>query len=210
MGSIFNIDGPLMRTLTRIADLAVLNIIWLITCIPVITIGAADIAMYTVLIRMKEQREGNVLKQYLSAFKENFKPGLIIELILVVLAGILALEYFFVKNAFADDKTISILMYAFIAILAILWLMMYSLVPALYARYENTVAATLMNSILIGIGGLVYTIPVLVITIAPVLLMLFATNIFIRTFILWLIIGVAGIRYLNVWLIAGLFGKMEK
>lgn len=209
MGSIFNIDGPLMRTLTRIADLAVLNIIWLITCIPVITIGAADIAMYTVLIRMKEQREGNVLKQYLSAFKENFKPGLIIELILVVLAGILALEYFFVKNAFADDKTISILMYAFIAILAILWLMMYSLVPALYARYENTVAATLMNSILVGTGGLIYTIPVLVITIAPVLLMLFATNIFIRTFILWLIIGVAGIRYLNVWFIAGLFGKME-
>lgn len=210
MGSIFNIDGPLMRTLTRIADLAVLNIIWLITCIPVITIGAADIAMYTVLIRMKEQREGNVLKQYLLAFKENFKPGLLIELILAVLAGILVFEYFFVKSAFADDKTLSILLYAFIAILAILWLMMYSLVPALYARYENTVAAALMNSILVGIGGLVYTIPVLIITIAPVLLMMFATNVFIRTFILWLIIGVAGIRYINVWLIGGLFRKMEK
>ena len=38
--SFFNLDSPVMRFLTKVADLIILNILFLICCIPIVTIGS--------------------------------------------------------------------------------------------------------------------------------------------------------------------------
>ena len=43
--SFFNLDSPVMRFLTKVADLIILNILFLICCIPIVTIGAASTAL---------------------------------------------------------------------------------------------------------------------------------------------------------------------
>jgi len=52
MGKFFNLDSPLMRFMTKLADLMILNLLFLITCIPVITIGAAWTSLYYVTLKM--------------------------------------------------------------------------------------------------------------------------------------------------------------
>ena len=42
---LFNLESPLMRALARIGDLIILNFVWIICCIPIVTIGAATTAM---------------------------------------------------------------------------------------------------------------------------------------------------------------------
>ena len=44
----FNYDSPIMQFLTRLTDLFILNFLFLICSIPIITIGASATALYSV------------------------------------------------------------------------------------------------------------------------------------------------------------------
>ena len=46
MGRIFDMDSPVMRFLGRLADLMILNLVTLLCCLPVVTIGASLTAMH--------------------------------------------------------------------------------------------------------------------------------------------------------------------
>ena len=46
MGNLFGQDSFLTNFLTRIADLMVLNFLWVIGCVPIITIGTSTVALY--------------------------------------------------------------------------------------------------------------------------------------------------------------------
>ena len=67
------------------ADLIALNLIWLICCIPIITIGPATTSMYCVARKMAEGEWPAVLKSFFKAFKDNFKQSLLVFLALCVL-----------------------------------------------------------------------------------------------------------------------------
>ena len=45
---LFDHDGPLMRALTYLGNLILLNLVFLLCCLPVVTAGAACAALYTV------------------------------------------------------------------------------------------------------------------------------------------------------------------
>ena len=57
MQGLFSIDSKFMQVLSRIYDIAVLNMLYLLTCLPIFTIGAATSALYAVCFRMGTDRE---------------------------------------------------------------------------------------------------------------------------------------------------------
>ena len=57
MSSLFSPDSLFYRTMSRVADLMLLNLCFLFTSIPIITIGASYTAMYTVIFRFDTDRE---------------------------------------------------------------------------------------------------------------------------------------------------------
>ena len=54
--SFFSLDSKFMQALSRIADLILLNLVFLVTCIPIFTIGAASAALYSVAFRLGTER----------------------------------------------------------------------------------------------------------------------------------------------------------
>ena len=64
--------------MNRIGDIVFLNVVFLITCIPVVTIGNSLIALYCVSLKMAKGEEGYVVRGYFKAFKDNFKKGIIV------------------------------------------------------------------------------------------------------------------------------------
>ena len=61
--AIFDLDNPLMRFLSKIADLLALNLLFLLCSIPIFTIGASLTSMYYCFFKMKDQEEWLVLPQ---------------------------------------------------------------------------------------------------------------------------------------------------
>ena len=73
MGNIFKLDSPFMKFLTLITNLVCLNVLWLLCCLPVVTAGAATVAMYYVIFLYITKQDDTVAKPFFKAFKQRYQ-----------------------------------------------------------------------------------------------------------------------------------------
>lgn len=71
-------DSRFFSFFTRLADLILLNFIFLLTCLPIVTIGASFAALYQVGAAMADGRESYIVRSYLAEWKKNFKQGTLV------------------------------------------------------------------------------------------------------------------------------------
>ena len=71
----------------KITDVACMSVLWLITSLPVITMGASTAAFYSFTLDAVSDSEGGVWNSYFTAFRENFKKSTIIWLIQLALSA---------------------------------------------------------------------------------------------------------------------------
>ncbi|MEX5397622.1 YesL family protein [Streptococcus sp. ZJ93] len=76
LSSIFNTDNWLMRVCEKILDLVTLNLLFLISCLPIVTIGIAKISLYRTLQEVRDGRGVRVIRLYIHTFKAEWKYGL--------------------------------------------------------------------------------------------------------------------------------------
>ncbi|MCI8892346.1 MAG: YesL family protein, partial [Eubacterium sp.] len=79
----FNIESKLWKFFDYAGDLVILNLLFVLTSLPVVTIGASITAMDAVLFKMKEKRTDDVRREYFREWKANFKNSTIIWLFLL-------------------------------------------------------------------------------------------------------------------------------
>lgn len=172
MGRFFSLDSPVMNFLGRVADLVWLNILYIICCIPIVTIGASTSALYYVTMKMVADEEGYITKSFFKSFKENFKQATVIWLI-ILLAGTIFFMDFRILNAM--EGTLGKVVYVLICAVAILFLFMTIYIFPLLAKFENTIKNSMKNAFLISIRHFPYTILLVIGVIAPFILIYFVT-----------------------------------
>ena len=145
MSGFFNMDSPVMRFLSRVCDLMILNFMCLICCIPIVTIGASVTALYSVTLKMVRGEESYIFKGFLKAFKENFKISTIIWLILAVLGLLIFADY--KATQFLPDNMKNIFR-ILVGVVITFYLLL----------FENNVKNTIKNALLISILNLPHTI----------------------------------------------------
>ena len=166
---IFNIDNKFFRALNKLVDMVILSFCWIISCIPVFTIGAASTALYDTSRRVIHRDEGYVWRGYWHAFKVNFKQatkawlGQLI--ILIVLLGDIYITWSGLKtgNQWGTFSIVFIIM----ALIAAAWAIYTS---AYISRFEQVTKITLKNTMLILIANLPWTLLVIVILVVSLIL----------------------------------------
>lgn len=98
----FSIDNPFFDAMGHIADLVVLNLLFLLTCVPAFTIGTAVSAMYEVLGKMKDGTEGTLHHTYLSIFARTFRKTVKSSLILLGIGALLTFDLYFSVTQMSD------------------------------------------------------------------------------------------------------------
>ncbi|WP_049493862.1 DUF624 domain-containing protein [Streptococcus constellatus] len=86
--SIFNTDNLFMRICEKILDLVTVNLLFLLSCLPLVMIGIAKISLYETLFEIKGARRVKVTAIYMQAFRKNWKVGLKLGLLELLLVGI--------------------------------------------------------------------------------------------------------------------------
>ena len=89
----FKIDSPLMNFLNKVADIMILNALFILCCLPVFTIGASLSAAYYICYKMIRNEDSYIVKGFFKSFKENFKQATVIWLFVLLIAGILFVDY---------------------------------------------------------------------------------------------------------------------
>lgn len=183
--SIFNYDSPIFNFLGRLADLCLLNIIYLITCLPIVTFGAATTALYTVTLRMARKSDGYLVRSYFKAFKDNFKISTIIWVPSLLIFLLLLLDIRIINVSLTNLSPLLVGAY----ILIFLLIYMLTFVFPYIARFENTVKATIKNALLISAAKLPFALLVLIITYGlPFILLMLPKNIN-YLHLIWLLLG---------------------
>ena len=95
MGNMFNSDSGFSKLMNKIADLFILNILWIFCSIPIVTIGATTTALYSVNLKLINNEEENLTKTFFKSFKENFKKATIIWLIILIISLVLGVNLVF-------------------------------------------------------------------------------------------------------------------
>ena len=168
MDKIFNLDSKLMQLMTKFADIMFLNVLTIICCLPIVTIGPATTAMHYVLLKMYRNEYDGILKPYFKSFKENFKQGILIGLIYTVLAAILLVDIWYMLNV----DQIYLIFEIIIIVASVLVLFSYVWVYPLQCRYENPISMTIKNSFKVGLLNLGNTIMMILISLIPWMLLL--------------------------------------
>ncbi len=94
MGNFLRIDGGFMGFLTRVSDVCLISFLWLLCCLPVVTIGASTTAAYYTVAKVVRRQRGTLLREFFHSFRDNFADSLLFNLIYLIAEGILAFNIY--------------------------------------------------------------------------------------------------------------------
>ena len=170
MKGFFRCDGYLWKIMTVIMYVVGLNLLFLLCCVPILTIGASNTAMYAVLLRYQQGEEPDILRGFFRAFRDNFGKSTLIWILMLILAGTLGLNYYFLhQNQIPAAAWIRVLLNLILIALIVLWVYVF---PAI-ACFENSVKGYLVYCISLAAAKLPATILLLLIQTLPLLTLLF-------------------------------------
>lgn len=186
--NIFSTDSKFYMFMTRTMELFVLNILFLVCCIPVFTIGAAASAFYTILLKIVRNESGYIAREYFNAFRSNFRQSTILWLIL---GGIGALFYFDLRVSNVVEGSLGYALRTLFWLFIFIWGCVVSYAFPLIARFQNTAFKVMKNAFWMAFGYLPWTVSILVIKSLPGFLIYFNPSLFWKLLPLFLTIGVA-------------------
>ena len=163
MGKIFDYDNNFFAGISKVSDTIILNFLFVICSIPIVTIGASTTALYCVSMKSTRDEDVYAVKEFFKQFKQNFKESTIIWLILLLVASFIGLD-FYMCSLMSNDILSTAFIFTLISIV-IGFIVVY--VFPLVARFENSIKNTLMNAVLMSIKHLPYTLIMLVLTLMP-------------------------------------------
>ena len=105
MGNLFNMDNAFFRFMGKLFDVVALNIVFIIVCIPLMTIGPAISALYYASVKSIRRDRSYPIKEFFKAFKRDFRQSFIVGLILVLAAVIIYVDIRFVVDYIKNDFT---------------------------------------------------------------------------------------------------------
>ena len=193
-------DGTLIKIWNRIADLVGLNLLAVLFCIPVVTAGASITAVYGCVFRMKEKRDGYLVKEFWKSFKGSFKASTLIFLGSVLIFIMLCMDHS-IFAASGMPESFQILVYA--AGIVVVEILTYALPMESY--FENPVRVTVKNAVLLGISNLPYTLVMMILNIIPFVIIAK----FPVTFGVWFLIGISGTAWINSYFLKKIFTKVK-
>ncbi len=188
---IYSEDNQLFDILSRIGDLIILNILFILGCLPVITIGTSLTAMYSVVNKMIKKECINVIPEYINAFRENWRQSLFLWIIILALTIILWVDIEFLK--LLNNSILLTLIYG----ICILGFIIVSYLFPTIAYFHNTIFHFIKNSIVFSLLNPVTTISIVFFN-SLIFIMIFIGGIWMQGgLFLYLLCGFSFVAYRN-------------
>ncbi|WP_297712562.1 DUF624 domain-containing protein [Clostridium sp.] len=184
MGNIFNSDSGFSKFMNRVADLFILNILWIFCSIPIITIGATTTTLYSVNLKFIDNEEENLIKTFFKSFKENFKKSTIIWLIILSLSIILGVNLVFWLKC---GLSLSYFALPFIFFSLFIFLLVIPYIFIILTKTKCSILNIFKYCFIISLKNLPYSVLIVLFGAS----VLFATFYFPIVFLFMLLLGVA-------------------
>ncbi len=151
----FKMDNPLWEAMGRLFDIFVLNVLWLVCCLPVFTIGPSTTAVFYAMIHMVRGDDGSVSSQFFRSFRLNFKQGIRLGVPLTATGVFLALD---VWLCYRSGTGIYTFFMVFFAVMFLLWAFITLYSFPILAKFDKKTTGILLWAFLLSIRHLLRTL----------------------------------------------------
>jgi uncharacterized membrane protein YesL len=206
MSKKLNIDNPFFQSMNRLGDMILLNVMFVICCFPVITIGTSCTALYRMLFRMRRRESIYAVRDFWTAFKEEWKQSTVLWAAIGLAGMILAVDLY-ITGRMQGSLWTALGIGA--GVLFLLWAMTVSYVFAVEARFTNTAANQIKNSFLMACRHIWITVPLVLINAVLPVCLIVQVQLFGALVPLYLVAGFGLTGYLKVLLLERVFARYE-
>ena len=149
----FSINSKFYHYMCKIADMMILSVLWIITSLPLFTVGTSCTALYYCTVKVIRQENGSVCKDYLRAFRINFRQSLLVSLIAVLLCVLATMAGSGIYAVAGSGEVLTGIYFAYLVLLGfgLAWL---HYVIAYIARFQASLGTILKNSLVICLTNL--------------------------------------------------------
>ena len=189
--NIFNSDGWFSRFFGTLGDIIIVNILFILCSIPIVTMGASMSAMYFTLLKKQRTGEnGGVVK----LFFKGFKQSTISWLLFLLISFIFTLDFnLFGKGGPQENK----LMYYTSVVLMILTCFIAIYLFPVISAFKNTLKNLLLQSIYLAAKNFIFTIVIMVLYTLPAYVLLSSTQVFMVGIFVFIVCGFGLIAYVS-------------
>lgn len=208
MNKLFGYDGIFTKASIVFNTFLLTNILTLICCIPIVTIGAAFAANQKVMQDFAMGNHQAILKSYFIAFWQNLGKATLLMILLILSLVFLAADFYAIM-LFASG-VVALVLYLLLLLVFVLILGIAACCLSLIVRYENTFGEHLRNCLYLMMSNVSRFIAMAVLSAFPAGLFIFDPNLFVQLVPVWVFFGVSLLVYLQVRLMLPLFKIMDE
>jgi uncharacterized membrane protein YesL len=84
--ALYNPEGPLFSFGEKLFDIIAVSLLWVICCIPIVTIGPATSSLYYVVVKQVRKDRGSLLKNFFNSFRDGLRTGIPLTCIILIYA----------------------------------------------------------------------------------------------------------------------------
>ena len=153
----FRPDSGLMIAMIQVTDCIFLSLFFMLGCVPVVTMGASFAALYDAAYRGYRRGEKHPWTRFFQVFRTNWKTGILPTIAFLVAVWVLGKGMILVWNA-AVAARISWMLFAGLALVAVLLVGVLSVLFPMLSRFENPTGMLLKNTVVLALGNVPRTL----------------------------------------------------
>lgn len=188
-------------------DLFILNLAFILACLPIITIGDAIASLYGVCFKMIKKKESGAWHLFWQEFKDNFWDATKVWLVLLFIYGLVVVENYIFQTA--EGSLSNIMLFAQVIGLFFILVEVPFLFP-LVGRYKNTTGSYLRNAFILFVTHINVWLFIAFPWFVFIILYMLKQTFFLQIVVLFFLIIVAVFAYASSIKILPLFSQLEE
>ena len=196
----FSPDSKFAKVMTGLGEMMILNICWILASLPLLTVGAANVAMYTMMGRRLRDEGSGTIVPFFKAWWSNLKTGSLFWTAQVFVTISLSLIFFLPLPGFL--KVIAAVLLALVTLL-------FSVIYPQIARFRNRWFAILKNAVILLVLRLKWVLLNALVLLVPVIFFLLAPMEFLQFGFIWILFGFSLLFYLSAKIMRNVLSPLE-
>lgn len=164
---LLDVEGPLIGFLDKIGQLIVLNALWILGCLPVVTIGTSNAALYYAVAKSVRRGQGKAVQEFWRSYRENLVRGILVTLPWLLLGSLLAVYVSFSQSQMRPALSGGALMG--LAVLGSTWIY----IGPVLSRFRVKYLEIWSLAFVMAVRFVLYTVAILAGTVMLALLLIF-------------------------------------
>lgn len=205
----YNQDSKFWYFATLVADFILLNLLFIVLCIPVVTIGPAIAALIHTTLKLSEDENRTLIKPFWNEFKRDITKKMLLWIVyLVLIAALVYMAQFYwnFANDFESFKIIGFMLFVLSFIILISTVIASIIGLAMTTKYFSTIKRLVKNSYLLILVMPIQSLIMAAVLVAATLFFIYQTVPILSFF---LVIGFSAVAYSFAPLIREIFTKVK-